>query len=359
MLENTQRVEAGSQAIADHTTPLIYNAWYAAALSSEVTRTPLRRRILNQDILLYRTEAGLPCALQNRCAHRGFPLHSGWLKGDRIVCGYHGMEYGPDGVCAYAPTADRPAPALKLQRYPLIERGPFIWIWMSAAANADSSLLPDHDWLLNPEWDHLHGSLHARCSYVRMNENLFDVSHFPFLHKAHGVGTIAYARRHIDLEAHGDRLRMSWDIDVPKVTELRLRHLAIFGRHARRVEDAWLWAPGTITNNAEFIDLDAKDGERKSYRVKQWHMLTPESQTSCHYFWATGYDTPYLQEDKARAIELTPVVFGEDVAALEAVEEIASWETRDYKEASVPTDRSSLRMRRLLKELSLRDAGPG
>jgi phenylpropionate dioxygenase-like ring-hydroxylating dioxygenase large terminal subunit len=92
---------------ANHATPLIRNCWYAAARSEEIGRTPLARKLLGIDVVLWRTEAGAPVAMRNRCPHRSFPLARGKLVGDRLICGYHGMEFGPDGVCTHMPALSR------------------------------------------------------------------------------------------------------------------------------------------------------------------------------------------------------------------------------------------------------------
>jgi phenylpropionate dioxygenase-like ring-hydroxylating dioxygenase large terminal subunit len=48
------------------------NAWYVAAWDYEVLAdTILERLILGQSLIVYRTEAGEPVVLENRCCHRG------------------------------------------------------------------------------------------------------------------------------------------------------------------------------------------------------------------------------------------------------------------------------------------------
>jgi hypothetical protein len=57
------------------------NAWYVAATDREIGRKPLRRIIMNEPIVMYRTEAGAPVALEDRCVHRHLPLSMGRLEG--------------------------------------------------------------------------------------------------------------------------------------------------------------------------------------------------------------------------------------------------------------------------------------
>jgi len=54
--------------LADINTPLLYDYWYVAGLSSEFSGELRARTILNRSLVLYRDEAGHPVALQNRCA---------------------------------------------------------------------------------------------------------------------------------------------------------------------------------------------------------------------------------------------------------------------------------------------------
>src|SRR3546814_11939591 len=81
------------------------NQWYVAAFSREVqSGSPLRRVLLDTPVLLYRTEAGQPVALYDRCPHHGAPLSNGKQIGDDIQCGYHGIRYGRDGRCTHVPS---------------------------------------------------------------------------------------------------------------------------------------------------------------------------------------------------------------------------------------------------------------
>ena len=163
----------------------VTNAWYVAAWSDEVTRTPLARMILGEPLLLYRDEAGKAVALEGLCPHRQYPLDKAWVEGDALRCPYHGMRFGPDGKCTQIPSQrDIPANA-DLRSYPLVEKWRWLWIWMGDANKADSSLIPDHD---------QHGVSEAYSAtpcyrleidgrYQLLNENLLDLTHIAYLHQ--------------------------------------------------------------------------------------------------------------------------------------------------------------------------------
>ena len=78
--------------------------WYVAATSDELGDAPLGRRLLDRDVVLWRSSDGRAVAFEDRCAHRGFPLSDGHVDGDRLVCGYHGCSYDADGRCVHVPT---------------------------------------------------------------------------------------------------------------------------------------------------------------------------------------------------------------------------------------------------------------
>ena len=74
--------------IADRDTPLIKNCWYVLDWSHEVGQKLKNRMVVNQDIVYFRTKEGTVSVLQNRCAHRCFPLHRSTLhENDTIQCG--------------------------------------------------------------------------------------------------------------------------------------------------------------------------------------------------------------------------------------------------------------------------------
>ncbi|MGB1091569.1 MAG: Rieske 2Fe-2S domain-containing protein, partial [Oceanobacter sp.] len=129
------------QRMANHKTPFIFNEWYIAALSHEVSRELMSRTILGKSLVFYRKQDGTPVALSNRCGHRSFPLAKSTLDGDDIICGYHGMRYNEHGDVTEIPSQASCA-GISIRNYPLVQRGPVIWIWMGDADKADPEKIP-------------------------------------------------------------------------------------------------------------------------------------------------------------------------------------------------------------------------
>ena len=81
------------------------NCWYVAAWSEEVGRAPLARILLGLPVMLYRIEKGEAVALEDRCCHRNLPLSMGFIEGDNVRCGYHGLKFAPSGQCIEFPAS--------------------------------------------------------------------------------------------------------------------------------------------------------------------------------------------------------------------------------------------------------------
>lgn len=161
--------------------------WYVAAFSREVSTEPLTRRILGVPIVLYRTEAGGPVALLDRCPHRGMPLSNGKVIGDRIQCPYHGFEFDGTGRCVRIPTEPSIPSAMRVASFPTVERWQWIWVWIGDPDKADPALIPNHDdlGLTDPAFHAEAGVvLEVACNYLMVIENFTDYAHVPYLHGA-------------------------------------------------------------------------------------------------------------------------------------------------------------------------------
>ena len=76
--------------------------WLVACRESELRRKPVGVTVLDEPVVLFGTERGIH-ALRDVCPHRRVPLSKGWVKGDAIVCPYHGWEFVGEGTCRRVP----------------------------------------------------------------------------------------------------------------------------------------------------------------------------------------------------------------------------------------------------------------
>lgn len=172
--------------------PLIFNAWYVIAEAAEVDRSLKSIKVCGEPLVYYRTEAGEPVVLDDRCPHRRYPLSKSRLVGDTVECGYHGFTYAPSGRCVWAPglpldRKDGAKLAFGVRAYPCLERASWLWVWMGDPALADPAKLPAPELGDFVEGSCLRGYKHMQGNYMMLVENQLDLSHVTFLHQAENL----------------------------------------------------------------------------------------------------------------------------------------------------------------------------
>ena len=339
-----------AQRYADHRTPLIKNAWYIAARSSEIGRSLLGRTLLDRRVVLYRTSDGLPVALEDRCPHRSFPLSKSRLEGDRIVCGYHGMTYEASGQCVHIPSVPDATPKLRVRSFPLVERGPLVWIWMGDAQSDDPANIPDLSWLSDPTWTTVTGDFKIATNYVAMHENLLDQTHFTFLHEG-TVGTPEWAAAPLEVSQDGDKVRLRRELKRSPPPGIYAAPMGVEGRLVDRTSEATFIGPAGHDAFATIANVEPAT-QHASYRVNIAHLFTPETQSSIHYWWFNSRDFA-LDDPQASAFlrDSSQRAYAEDVEALEWISQIVN-ATSDLHEVSFRSDRPGLLMRQKLLQMA-------
>lgn len=343
--------------LADHRTPFVFDEWYVAALSPEIGHALMARTLLGRSILLYRTSGGDVVALRNRCPHRSFPLDRGIRDGDDVVCGYHGLKFAPTGQCVAVPSQSSVPDALRTRAYPVVERPPFVWIWMGDPARADAAAIPPHPWLSDPDYAAYDGYLHCRSNYVRLHENVLDLTHFPFVHGA-ATGGLDYISVPAEIRATGDCVSITRRLEGQEVNAAYGMLIGNGGHRVNRTSESHFVSPAFHIAHATIEDLDGGVDGRTLFHVKIIHGFTPETAHSSHYFFANARDMRIDDAELTRlSRERTRSTFLEDEAALEHVER--SWieeDSTDFAEWNVRGDRAGLHMRRIISRRAAAEA---
>lgn len=342
--------QAASARMADRHTPFVFDDWYVAALADEVGPRLLARTLLGRGIVLYRTAAGQVVAMEDRCPHRSMPLSAGELKDDHIVCGYHGMRFNVQGDCVQVPSQASCPRSMGVRTYATLERGPVVWIWMGDAAQADASRLPAQPWLSSGDWATSHGYLHLKGSYVRLHENLLDLTHLSFLH-AKSFGTPDYASAAYETEIGDGHFVVKRNVVPTTLPPVWAEPTGIKGqRQAARIVRSEFLSPALHEVSVSFYDCTLPEDARETFRIRTAHLPTPESATSTHYFVVHGRD--FAQHDQTMTTfmhEQLFVAFREDVTGLALQEEVlARTPAHELYEFSVGADGPSVAMRRHL-----------
>ncbi len=328
------------------------NAWYAVAWDAELRRELLSRTVCNKRLVLYRRRDGAAAALEDACWHRLMPLSLGRLDGDNIVCGYHGLVFDPRGRCVRMPSQETLNPSACVRSFPVIERHRFIWVWPGDPALADPAKVPDLHWNADPAWAGDGKTIHAKCDYRLVVDNLMDLTHETFVHGS-TIGNDAVAEAPFQV-THNERFatvtRWMRDIEPPPFWG------AALGKPGR--VDRWqiirFEAPCTVAIDVGVAPAGtgAPEGDR-SQGVNGFvlNTITPETDRTCHYFWAFVRNhrlgeqrlTTELREGVSR-------IFREDEIVLEA-QQRAIDETKGQMFYDLNIDAGAMWARRLIDRM--------
>ena len=341
----------------------IRNAWYVAAWADEIIDRPVGRRILDEPVVVYRDAATKTAtALADFCCHRGAPLSAGRCVANGIECGYHGMIYGADGVCSHIPGQVHIPAKARTRSYPLVEKDGCLWIWMGDPAAADASTIFDYP-IHNDgvHWPHKHTMYPIAGSSMLVIDNLMDVTHLPYVHPSTIGG--ANAKDHVealmDVVPNENGLKYTrWLLDhtPPPTYRKACPHLAAtvdrwqeFEFVAPSVVVQWV---GAIDAGTGAYDRGKRDG---GFSLRILHALTPETETSSHYFWCAS--NGYAQDDPAA----TDVLFDEISAAFredQAIIQLQQARLLQFGEErliNIVADSARVHMRRVMERIAARE----
>ncbi len=327
------------------------NQWYVIAFSKDVTRTPFRRSILGDPIVLYRTESGSPRALFDRCPHRGMRLSNGGaVIGDAIQCNYHGLQFGPDGRCVKVPSGGAVPQVMRVHSYPVVEIWDWIWIWPGDPAKADESLIPDHHalGLTDPAFHAYSGLLlEMDANYLYAHENLVDATHITYLH--HGVVDSGNVAAHpFTTEIDGRTVRTVRRFKDEPVAPFQKMSYGLRCDIVDRELPLSSHAPSLTVINEHYHEKGIPDPKDLIARLVV--PVTPATTTTCYQFVAVVRSVPV---DTTHLWEGLRSFLVEDVVALGDIQALFDSLPLDQRrtEISIAADAPGIRTRRIIEKM--------
>lgn len=336
------------------------DCWYVMAWDHEIPHAGsdklFTRVALGEPILIYRTVEGGIVALEDRCCHRHAPLSRGRREGDCIRCGYHGLMFDATGVCVDAPGVGFIPEQAFVKTYPVAVRNRWVFVWMGDPKAADERLLPDNFSCDHPDWKHKPGYLHYDTPYLLICDNLLDFSHLSYVHEKTLGGTTAIAQARAEIES----------VRGPGMPGIKVsrRVPAVppppFYRKMRSFEpdallDRWFvyefLLPGTLLMHSGGRPVqDPPEDLRNAVRLHSCQTLTPETETTTHYFFQQSH--PSDQGDEV----LTEGIFQSLVMAFNEDRDIITAQHQNIRRGGarpmvpIPFDGALVQFRRLLAQ---------
>ena len=331
------------------------NAWYVAAWDTEITSEALFvRRILGLPVVFYRGEDGVAVALEDKCCHRLAPLSHGQREGNCLRCMYHGLMFDASGRCVEVPGQERIGAHLKVRSFPLVERDRLLWIWMGDPARADPAAIHDAHWHDSADWKAGRGGyIHYASSFQLIADNLLDFSHLAFVHNK-SIGTRKFAEVAPKIEVLDEAVRITY-YTPSAATAPFARALTQLPDVTDRIQLYTWHLRGCYFSQDSITALPGEGMETSDPRAMRLHTmiaLTPETETTTHYFWSSAHNdfNPEIADLTARLVVEVGRAFDEDRLIIEAQQRVID-ESPGSKMMAIRADIALTDVRKMLDRL--------
>ena len=333
------------------------NCWYVVGWGENLTPGPLRIKVLGQTVAIYRLDSGEAVALEDRCPHRSASLGDGKVIDDALQCPYHGLRFDKTGACVHNPHGNGAIPPrAHVKSFPLVERHHALWIWMGDRSKADASLIPDFALYDGSTFVSSRGYLRINANYELINDNLLDLSHAAFIHPF--LTNEGYAARsRSDVKQEGSTVwSYLWNDNESLTPLFRLVWDGEGDRCDMRAHMRWS-APSSLFLDVGVTTVGAPPEAGPA--LPSAHLLTPETETSTHYFWMVGRNRKREDAELGKAIHagIERAFTTEDEPMIARIaENMDGAEFWSLRPAILPGDAAALRARRVLADLLASEA---
>jgi phthalate 4,5-dioxygenase len=162
--------------------------WIAACLSEEVAEpdgSPVRVRLLGEDLVVFRDSKGRLGVLDEYCAHRRASLVFARNEECGLRCLYHGWKFDVDGnivEMASEPPGTNVPERVKQKAYPAREAGGFVWTYLGPAADMPEFEPPA--FAPTPDVRVSATKVRVHCNWAQILEGQIDSAHSSTLHSS-------------------------------------------------------------------------------------------------------------------------------------------------------------------------------
>jgi vanillate O-demethylase monooxygenase subunit len=247
-------------------------------------------------------------------------------------------------------------PKLRVRKYPIVESGHLIWIWMGDPARADRSLIPEYAPLHDPKWKGLPAYLHYDANYLLIVDNLSDFAHLAFVHTntLGGSEEYAYVTKPVVVEKQERGFRVErWHMG----SESPPFHKRVIPDKDARVDrrnHVTMLIPGIFYMETMFAPAGQGGEQGKVQNAREYRncqYMTPETERTTHFFWA--YLNNFEGEDSTISRSLLKSLiegFMEDKAIIERQQKTFD-EDPSFQPLAILADAPLAHFRRVLGKL--------
>ncbi len=162
--------------------------WLPVCLTEEVPDadgTPVKARVLGEDLVVFRDSDGRVGVLDEKCPHRRASLVYGRNEEGGLRCLYHGWKMDIDGhvlEMVSEPAASGFADKVRHKAYPTREWGGFVWSWFGPADEMPEFVPPP--WAPTEDTRVSVAKVLLPCNWAQILEGAIDSAHSSSLHSS-------------------------------------------------------------------------------------------------------------------------------------------------------------------------------
>jgi vanillate O-demethylase monooxygenase subunit len=322
------------------------DCWYAITPSSAVNHDLLALRAAARAVVLFRTTSGEVVALEDRCAHRPYPLSAGTLDGDLVRCGLCGFTYASDGQCVAVPTQPRVPLRASVPAFPVREVDGLVWVWLGEPGRARLHRIPELPWLDDPAWASVGDELEVAASFLLLHESFADVTKVPFIAPDLSPHVLEGAPPPLEVVVTETTVSLSrtfprgplpaWQADLVGRPDAEFDH---------RQE-------GFFMSPAAWVDhWDVQSADGAWHRLRFTQLVTPIDATSSRLMWRVSRDFAVSDAGAtARMAEVFGSYYPRVTAALEAMQRVIDVDGSG-PEVNVSSDAAALKVRQIVADM--------
>jgi phthalate 4,5-dioxygenase len=286
---------------------LMRRYWQPAALVDELAgNRPLKPvRLMGEDLVLFRDDAGRHGLMARACPHRGTDLAYGRLEDGGLRCAFHGWLFDVHGKCLETPAepdGSNLCANIRQKAYPVVERSGILFAYMGL----DERLQPQGELPEFPRFDcFVAPATHTfafkgmiECNWLQSLEVGIDPAHTSFLHRffhdedpAHGYGKLF---RDTSIDSEMPMTRIMREFPRPRIeVEPTSYGMRIVTLRKLSEADSHVRVTNLVFPNAFVIPMS------REMTITQWHVPIDDVR---HYWYAifTSFGAPVNKDEMRR-----------------------------------------------------------
>jgi phenylpropionate dioxygenase-like ring-hydroxylating dioxygenase large terminal subunit len=334
------------------------NCWYMLATTEEVGREPLGRRALDTGVVLYRTTDGTTVALEDRCAHRPYPLSLGRIEGDNIVSGYTGFAYDAQGFCVHVPTQSEIPVGARVPAFPVHEDGVFVWAWLGEPALAALRPPPATPWLSDPGWATLGDVWETEADVLLLHENFADITHVAVVDPFIAPPVLRSSPPPLEVEVTETTVSFSRTYEPAPIPawQAELLGLPADAEHVQHEQGAFV-TPGLWVDRWD-VRVESGSDDTKVHTFRFTHAVTPISSGRTRHAWRVSRNFALGEQAGRVLLPIFTDYYRSVQRILETMQDVLDADG-PRKEINVSADAAALQVRKIIRNMVADETGTG